>query len=158
MPSSLMAAAVQHLPAQHIIRHRRNQGEGEDERSEKRENDGFGKWAEKVAGDTAEREHWHKDDVEHEQRDESRHDDLLGAIQNGRLDLFALLEMIENAFNRDDSLVNQHADRQSKPAERHDVDGLAEPGQGSQREQNGERNGDDDDQRRAPAAEEEQDH
>jgi len=41
--------------------------------------------------------------------------------------------MIENVFERDGSFVNQHADGKSKAAKRHDVDGLAEPGQGSKR-------------------------
>ena len=123
-----LVAALHDMPAQQIIRHRRDQRAGEDERSEKRENDGFGKRAEKVAGDTAEQEHRREDNAEHEQRDECRHDNLLGAIQNGRLDLFALFKMIENIFERDGSFVNQHADGKSKAAKRHDVDGLAEPG------------------------------
>ena len=66
--------------------------------------------------------------------------------------------MIENVFERDGSFINQHADGKGKAAKRHNVDGLAEPGEGGQRKQNGERDGDDDDHRRAPAAKEEQDH
>ncbi len=46
----------------------------------------------------------------------------------------------------------------ARPPERHDVDGLAEPGKQCQREQDGERNLDQNDDRGAPTAEEEKDH
>src|SRR6202035_3142712 len=60
--------------------------------------------------------------------------------------------------DRDRSIVDQYADGERKTAQGHDVDGLAEPGQGGQREQNGERDLDQDDDRRAPTAQEQQDH
>ena len=59
---------------------------------------------------------------------------------------------------RDGAVVDQDADGERQAAERHHVDGLAEPGQRGEREQDGERDLDEDDDRRAPAAEEDEDH
>ena len=74
------------------------------------------------------------------------------------LDLLAQFEMVVDVLDGDGAVVDQNADGERQPAERHDVDGLAEPGQQRQREQNRERNLDEDDDGRAPAAEEQQDH
>src|SRR5580704_7890173 len=153
-----MTTTVKHLPTKQILRHRRDQSAGEDERSDNRENDGLGKWPEEVAGDSAELKHRRKNNAEHEQRDKCRNDNLLGTIQNGRLDVLALLKMIENIFERHSSFVNQHADSKGKATKRHNVYGLTEPGKDGQRKQNGKRNGDDDDHRRAPAAKKKQNH
>ncbi len=46
-------------------------------------------------------------------------------VENRRLDLLALLEMLVDVLDRHGRIVHQDADRQRKPAERHDVDGLA---------------------------------
>ena len=118
---ALVAAAVQDLSAEQMVRHRRDQSAGEDERSDKRENDGLGKRPEEVAGDSAELKHRRKNNAKHEQRDKCRNHNLLGAIQNGRLDVLALLKMIENIFERHSSFINQHADSKGKATKRHDV-------------------------------------
>ena len=137
---ALVAAAVQDLSAEQMVRHRRDQSAGEDERSDKREYDGLGQRPEEVAGDSAELKHRRKNNAKHEQRDKSRNHNLLGAIQNGRLDVLALLKMIENIFERHSSFINQHADSKGKATKRHDVYALAEPGKDGQRKQNGKRN------------------
>src|ERR1700730_15074161 len=110
-----------------MVRHRRDQSAGEDERSDKRENDGFGKRPEEVACDSAELKHRRKNNAEHEQRDKSRNHNLLCTIQNGRLDVLALLKMIENIFKREGAFINQHADGKGKATKHHDVYGLTEP-------------------------------
>ena len=66
--------------------------------------------------------------------------------------------MIVDVLDGDGAVIDQDTDRERQSAERHDVDGFAEPRQRGQREQNGERNLDEDDDGRAPAAEEQQDH
>ncbi len=63
-----------------------------------------------------------------------------------------------DVLERDGAVVDQNPHRERKAPERHHVDGLAEPGQGGQREQYGERDLDHDDQSRAPTAKEQKDH
>ena len=141
-----------------IVGHGRNQRARQDERADQREDDGFRHRPEQIAGDAAELEHRHEHDAKAEQGHEGRHHDLLRAIQDRRLDLLALLQMIIDVFNRHRSVVDQDADREREAAKRHDVDGLAETGQRGQREQNGKRNFSEDDDRRTPAAEKHQNH
>ena len=81
---------------------------------------------EQISGDAAELEHRHEHDAEAEQRHEGRNDDLLRAIQDRRLDLLALLEVIVDVLDRDGPVVDQDADGERKTAQRHHVDGLAE--------------------------------
>ena len=54
--------------------------------------------------------------------------------QNRRLHFLALFEVIVDVLDRDRSIVDQYADGERKTAQGHDVDGLAEPGQGGQGE------------------------
>ena len=58
----------------------------------------------------------------------------------------------------DGGVVHQNADGQRQPAQRHDVDGLAQRAQREQRSENRKRNGNGNDQRAAPAAQEDQNH
>ncbi len=141
-----------------IVGHGRNQRTRQDERADQRKDDGFGERPEQISRDAAELEHRHEHDAQAEQGHEGGHHDLLRAVQDRRLDLLALLQMIIDVLDRDRSVVDQDADRQRKAAERHDVDGLAENGQRGQREQNGKGNFSENDDRRAPAAEEHQNH
>ena len=146
------------MAAHQIIGHGRHQRARQDERADQREHHRFGQRPEQIAGDAAELEHRHEHDAQAEQRHEGRNDDLLRAVEDRRLDLFALFEMIVDVLDRDRAVVDQDADGERQTAQRHDVDGLAEPGQRGQREQDGERDFDEDDDRRAPAAEKQQDH
>src|SRR3954451_16614267 len=63
-----------------------------------------------------------------------------------------------DVLDLDGGVVNQDADGQRQPSERHDVDGGAERAQREERGDDGERDRDADDQRGTPAAEKEQDH
>ena len=63
-----------------------------------------------------------------------------------------------DVLDRHDRLVDQDADRERQPAERHQVQGLAEHVEQLDRGQDRERDRQRDDDRRAPVAEEEQDH
>ncbi len=49
-----------------------------------------------------------------------------GAVENGRLDLLALLQMPVDVLDRHRGVVDQDADREREAAERHDVEGLAD--------------------------------
>ena len=153
-----MSLAVMGDGVQQITRHRGHQRARQDERADQREHDGFGQRPEQISGDAAELEHRREHDVEHEQRHEGRDDDLLRAVQDRRLDLLALLEVIEDVLERDRPFVDQHADGKREAAQRHDVDGLAQHREHDHRKQDRQRDGDDDDDGRAPAAEEQQDH
>ena len=151
-------AAAGMMAAHEIMGHGRHQRARQQERADEREHDGLGQRPEQVAGDAAELEHRHEHDAQAKQRDEGRHDDLLRAVEDRRLDLFALLEVVVDVLDGDGAVVDQDADGERQAAERHDVDRLAEPGQRGEREQDGERDLDEDDDGRAPAAEEQQDH
>ena len=59
-------------------------------------------------------------------RHQRRQRDLLRAVENRRLDVLALLEVIVDVLDGHRRIVDQDADRQRKAAQRHDVDGLAE--------------------------------
>ena len=122
------------------------------------EDHGLGHRPEQVARDAAQLEHRHEHDAQAQQRHERRNHDLLRAIENGRLDLLAELEVIVDVLDGDRAVVHQDADREREPPEGHDVDAIAEPGERREREQHGERDLDEDDRGRAPAAEKQQDH
>ncbi len=66
------------------------------------------------------------------------------------------LRLMFSIFHR--GVVHQNSDRQRQPAQRHDVDGLAQRAQHQDRGENRKRNGNRDDQRAAPASQEHQDH
>src|ERR1700736_2695088 len=66
--------------------------------------------------------------------------------------------MTLDVFYRHSGIVNEDADRQSQPAECHDVDRLSDSAENDDGGQKGHRNGDRDDERAAPAPEENQDH
>src|SRR5258706_13799606 len=91
--TSAIRRALRMLIAQKIVCQRRHQRTRQDIGSGQRKNHGLGEWPKKVAGDAAEPEHRHESDANAEQRHCRRHNDLLRAIENGGLDLFALLEM-----------------------------------------------------------------
>ena len=146
------------MAAHEIVGHGRNQRARQQERADQSKGNGLGQRPEQVAGDAAELEHRHEDDTQAKQRHEGRDDDLLGAVHDRRLDWFAHFQMVVDVLDGDSSIIDENADGKRQSAQRHDVDGLAEPRQQRQREQYGERNLDQDDDRRTPAAEEYQDH
>ena len=146
------------MAAHQIIGHGRHERARQDERADQRKDHRLGHRPEQIAGDAAELEHRYEHDAEAQQCHECRNDDLLRAVEDRRFDRFALFEMVVDVFDRHGAVVDQNADGERKPAERHDVDGLAEPGQQRQRKQDGQRNFDEDDDGRAPAAEKQQDH
>ena len=140
--------------AQEIMGHRRHKRARENERADQREHDGFRQRPEQIAGDAAELKHRREHDVEHEQRDEGRHDDLLCAVQDRELDRFAHFQVVEDVFQRNGAFVDQHADGERKPAECHHIDCFAQRRERYDGKQDRERDGNDDDDRRPPTAKE----
>ena len=144
--------------AQQVLRQRRHQRARQEVRREHREHDRLGQRHEQVPGDAGEEEHRHEHDADRERRDERRHRDLLRAVEDRLLERLALLEVAVDVLDRDGGVVDQDADRERQPAERHDVDRLAERAEHDDRGEDRQRDRDRDDQRAAPAAEEQQDH
>ena len=111
-----MRRPVSVLSAHQIIGHGRDQRARKDERADERKHDRLGQRPEQVAGDAAELEHRHEDDAQTKQRDEGGDHDLLRAIEDRRLDLLALFEMVVDVFDGDGSVVDQNADGERQPA------------------------------------------
>ena len=153
-----MAMFVQRGRAQQIFRQRGHQRPRKNIRSQHREDHGFGQRHEKITRDAGQQEHRHEHDTDRQGGNEGRYGDLLGAIENCRVELLALLQVLTDVFDGDRGIVDQDTDRQRQAAEGHDVDGLAQREQRNDRCQDGERNRHRDDQRAAPAAQEDQDH
>ena len=80
-------------------------------------------------------------------------DDLLGAVKDCGLDFLALLKVPVYVFDRHRGFVDEDADREREPAERHDIERFAQRPERCDRAEHGERNRGGDDQRRAEAAE-----
>ncbi len=156
--TGLIDRAVDMLMTQEMVCQRRHQRARQHIGSGQRQHHRFGQRPEQITGDAAKPEHWHEGDADTEQRHRRRHNDLLGAIENGGFDRLALLEVPVDVLDGDGSVVDQNADRERQATERHDVDGFAQQRKAGQRRQDGQRDRERDDQRRAPAAEEQQDH
>ena len=141
-----------------IHRQRRHQGTRENERT------GHGKdhrqrhWPEQVTGDALQQKHRHEHDADAQQRDESRADDLRGAVENRGLHRLALLQVPVDVLDGHRGVVHQDAHRQRQPAQCHHVEGLPTDGQQRDGRQHCQGNRRGDDQGRAPTAEKQQDH
>ena len=111
---------------QQVLRHRRHQRARQHVGREHREHDRLGHRHEEVARDAGQEEHRHEDDADADRRDERRDRDLLRAVEDGRLERLALLQVPVDVLDRHRRVVHQDADRERQAAERHDVDRLAE--------------------------------
>ena len=86
----------------------------------------FGHRHEQKARHAGQEEHRHEHDADAQHRDESRHHDLRGAVHDRGLDVLALFEMPVDVLDRHRRFVDQDADRERQPAQRHDVERFAE--------------------------------
>ena len=73
-------------------------------------------------------------------RDERRDGDLIGAVEDRRLERLAFLEVPVDVLDRDRGIVDQDADGEREAAERHDVDRLAQCAERDDRRQDRQRN------------------
>ena len=140
------------------MRHRRHERVGEDVGGDHREDDRHRKRTEEVARHSAEREQGHEGDADAKQGDRRRRHDFLCAGGDRGQNILALLHVAVDVLDRDGRIVDQDADRKSKAAERHDIDGLSEQRKRGQRAQNSKRYRNRDDEGRSPAAEKDEDH
>ena len=152
------ALIMVHMGLQQIVRHRRHQRARQDERPDHGEHHGFGHRHEQKTGDAGQEEHRHEHDADAQQRDEGRRDDLIGAVQDRLLDGFALFQMVIDVLDGHRRVVDEDADRKRQPAQRHDVECLADRRQHDDGAHDRQRYGDGDDERRTPATEKQQDH
>ena len=145
------------LPQQ-VLGHGGDNGSREDVGGQHREADRLGERHEQELGHAAQEEHRHEDDADRDGRHQGRDGDLSGAIQDGVLDLLALVEVAVDVLDLDGGVVDQDPHREGQPPQRHDVDGFAQGSQRQQRRENGQGDRDGDDHGAAPASQEDQDH
>ncbi|MET3820098.1 G3E family GTPase [Burkholderia ambifaria] len=126
--------------AQQVARHHRHERARQHERRDHREDHGFGHRHEQEARDAVEQQHRHEHDADAQQRHERGRDDLRRAVEDRAADVLALFEMPVHVLDRDGRIVDENADRERKPAERHHVERLARGGERGDRRQHRERN------------------
>ena len=149
---------TRHLSVEEVLRHRGHERARQNEREDHREDHGLCQRDEEKARNALEEEHRHERDADTQRRHECRGCDLMGPVEDGRLDLLALLQVPVDVLDRHGGIVNEDANRQREAAQGHDVEGLAHKRQRRDRAQNRKRDRRGDDQCRAPAAEEQEDH
>ena len=109
---------------QPIFRQRGHEGARQQIGSEHGEDDRFGQGHEQEFRDAGQKKHGHEHDADRQCRYQRWQRDLLRSGQNRRLHRLALLKMPVDVLDRDGGIVNENADRERKPTQGHDVDGL----------------------------------
>src|SRR5579864_8398042 len=104
-----MTATV--VPAHEVVCHCRDQRARQRKGANEGKDDGFGHGPEEVAGDATKLKHRYENNAEAQQCDESRHDNLPGAVQDGSLNFLSLLKMPVDVLDRNSSVVDEDADR-----------------------------------------------
>jgi hypothetical protein len=145
------------LLAEPVARERRHERPRQQERREHREHDRQRERLEQEAGDAAQEEHRQEHHADAQHRHQRRQHDLLRAVHDGLFDRLAHLQVRVDVLDRHRRVVDEDADREGEPRQRHDVDRLPEGGEGDHGRHDRQRDRDEDDERAAPAAEEEQD-
>jgi hypothetical protein len=140
-----------------VLCQRRHQRTRQQVGGEHREHDRLGERDEQELGDAGEQEHRHEHDADGQGRDQGGQGDLVGAVEDRGLDVLAVLEVPVDVLDRHRGVVDEDADGEREPAERHDVDGLAERRQAGDRGEDRQGDRDRDDEGAAPAAEKQQD-
>ena len=149
---------VMDVLVQEIFRHRRHQRTRQDERPQHGEHHRFRHRYEQKTRDALQEEHRHEDDTDAQQRHESRRHDLVGTVEDGGLDLLALLQMEIDILDRHRCVIDKNADGERKTAQRHDVQRLADHRQHDDRAEHRQRNRYCDDDGGTPASQKQQDH
>ena len=146
------------LAREQIAHQRRDDRAREQVRREHREHDGHGQRREEILRRTGQEHHGHEDDADRQRGDERRRGDLLGTVEDGLDEPGAEAEVAVDVLDLHGRVVDQDADGQREPAQRHHVERLADCAQDGQRGEDREGDRGDHHQRAAPAAEEQQDH
>ena len=93
----------------------RNQGPGQNKRSEHRKDDRLSHWSEEklsYAGQTKDRD---EDDTNTQRRNQCRKHDLSGSVSNRFQRWFSLADVAMNIFNGNGGVVHQDTYRQREP-------------------------------------------
>src|SRR5580692_4608918 len=140
------------LAAQEVHGHRWDDRSGPSIRSQHGEADGLRQWHEKIFRHARKEKHGKKDDTDAKRGNEGRHGDLLSAVENRLHRFFAHGQVTVDVLDFHGGVIDEDADGQREPAERHDVDGLAESAEDQDADENRKRNRNGDDQRALPVS------
>ena len=112
------------MAAQQVLGHRRHERAREQIRREHGKHDRLGQRNEQIAGYAAEQKHGHEHDANGEGRDKCRNGNLLGAVEDGVLDLLTHGEIAVDVLNFNRGVIDQNADRERQSPQGHNVDGF----------------------------------
>src|SRR5712692_3985053 len=119
---------------------------------------GFGKRNEQEFSHAGEKKHGNEDDANAERGNKSGHGNLLRAVEDGLDGFLAHRQVAVDVFDFNGGVVDEDADSEREPAQRHDINGLAEGAETKNAHENGQRDRDGNDQGAFPVSEEEQNH
>src|SRR5713101_7673799 len=119
---------------------------------------GFGKRNEQEFSHAGEKKHGNEDDANAERGNKSGHGNLLRAVEDGLDGFLAHRQVAVDVFDFNGGVVDEDADSEREPAQRHDINSLAEGAETQDADENGQRDRDGNDQRAFPVSEEEQNH
>src|ERR1700730_15008764 len=122
----LMLLVHLHFTGQQELHHRRHQRSRQQVRGQHGEHHGHSQRREQTLRRSGKKHHRDEYDADRQRRDEGRHRNLRGTIQDRRLDLLALTEVAMDVLDLYRRIVHQDADRQAKPTQRHRIQGLPE--------------------------------
>ena len=147
-----MSGLVQ--PGQHDRRHRH----GDDIVGQHGEGDRHGQGHEEILHDAGEKHDRQVDNENADRRDQDRKRQFHGAVFRRRTPVFSHLQVSVQVFLYDDVVVQQGADDQGQPAQRHQVHALAGQVECDQRGGQREGNGQPDHERRFDTRQENENH
>src|ERR1700682_65665 len=156
--SDVLLAVIFVFRAQEIHGQGRHDGARPHVGSQHGEAYGFGQRNEQEFGHAGQKKHGNEDDTNTERGNKSGHGNLLRAGED-RLDGFlAHGQVAVDVFDFNGGVIDEDADSEREPAQRHDVDGLPEGAETQDADENGQRNRYGNNQRALPVAEEKQNH
>src|SRR5712692_1332383 len=119
---------------------------------------GFSQRHEQELSHAGKKKHGNEDDANAERRNKSGHGDLLRAVEDGLDGFLAHGQVAVDVFDFNGGVIDEDADSEREPAQRHDINGLAEGAETKNAHENGQRDRDGNDQGAFPVSEEEQNH
>ena len=146
------------LGRQQIIDHRRHDRPRQQIRSQHGKRHGQRQRREQILGRPVEKQHRHEHDADRQRRDERRPGDLHGPIENRLAQRLSQAQVAVNVLDLHRGVVDQNADGQGQPAQRHHVQRMPQQVQHHDRGQDRQRNRNRHDQRAAPTAQKHQNH
>ncbi len=142
--------------SQNVLGHGRDQRAGQDEGREHGEDDGLRHRHEEPAGHAGQLEQRKPDDGDAERGDKRRDHDLIGGVDDGRLQRLAHGQVGVDILDHDGRVIHENADRQGQPPQGHEIHRLADRMQADDGGEDRERDRRRDDDRGPPGAEKQQ--